>query len=131
MEKRNRRKSLASILIAFAALLIIIGSMRNFRVYESVEALPSDSPSGPSIPSLPMDTDSDPIPSLPGDVETVEMPSLPLDLDSPWTDVEEYKTISEYNLVYEATVSGVVRKDGKMYFSTPPDQRGGKRACPT
>jgi len=42
-----------------------------------------------------------------------------------------FETISEVQLVVDATFTGVVRRDGGLYSTYDRSQPQGKRACPT
>lgn len=102
MRRSILEKGLASALLATAVVLVILGMGRYHEVWEK----PDESPAQVEINGAPLQLP-------PGDAN----PFIPPDFLPPPKKKETVTDISDLRLVIEATRSGVLREESKLYFT--------------
>jgi hypothetical protein len=103
---------IASIALLLTALLLLLaGGLRRHAVLPDPAAKPASPPplSIPSFVTAPVITSPEPAAAAPA----------------------EPQSISDLTLVQNATFTGVIRRDGQLFFSYDPAQKHGKQSCPT
>jgi hypothetical protein len=103
------QKVLSWAMLVVALALLYAGSRCFHQVYYDPTAEPPAAVAAPTIENSP-------------DGETFTIPAPPKPL---------FEQISDSDLVANATFTGVVRRDGRLYWTYDPSQKQGKQACPT